>query len=170
MENNLVLKNTDIITMNPAQPRARAVAVKQGRIIAVGTEEDVRPYENGSPVIDLNGKTVLPGLIDSHVHFTSTGIKEIAIDFSSADSIPRIQTIIADSARAAGQGQLLYGMGINHYKLPDQRLPGLHDLDRAAPDHPLFIVGATGHNSLVNTRCLEILNLPEKSGTKSAIF
>ena len=52
MENNLVLKNTDIITMNPAQPRAWAVAVKQGRIAAVGTEEDVRPYENGSPVID----------------------------------------------------------------------------------------------------------------------
>ena len=162
MENNLVLKNANIITMNPGQPRARAVAVRQGRILAVGTEEDVRPYENGSQTVDLNGNTVLPGLIDSHVHFTSTGIKAMAIDFSPAGSISQVHAIIAKAVRAAGKGQLLYGMGINHYKMPDQHLPGLRDLDHAAPDHPLFILGATGHNSLVNTRCLEILNLPEQ--------
>lgn len=162
MENNLVLKNADIITMNPVQPRARAVAVKQGRIAAVGTEEDVRPYENGSPAIDLNGKTVLPGLIDSHVHFTSTGIKAMAIDFSPAVSISQVQAIIAEAVGAAGKGQLLYGMGLNHYRLPDQRLPGLHDLDRTAPDHPLFILGATGHNSLANSRCLKLINLPDQ--------
>jgi len=120
MVNSLVLKNADIITMNPDQPRARAVAVKQGRIAAVGTEEDVRPYENGSPAIDLNGKTVLPGLIDSHVHFTSTGIKAMAIDFSPAVSISLVQAIIAEAVGAAGKGQLLYGMGINHYRLPDR--------------------------------------------------
>ena len=162
MENNLVLKNANIITMNPGRPRARAVAVRQGRIVAVGTEEDIRPFENGPPAINLNGKTVLPGLIDSHVHFTATGIKAMAIDFSIAGSISQVQTIIAEAVRAAGKGRLLYGMGINHYKMPGQHLPGLHDLDHAAPDHPLFIVGATGHNSLVNTRCLEILNLPEQ--------
>jgi predicted amidohydrolase YtcJ len=70
MENNLILNNANIITMNPGQPRARAVAVRQGRIVAVGTEEDVRPYENGSQAVDLNGKTVLPGLIDNaHLSF-----------------------------------------------------------------------------------------------------
>ena len=118
MENNLVLKNANIITMNPGQPRARAVAVRQGRIVAVGTEEDVRPFENDSQAVELNGKTVLPGLIDSHVHFTSTGIKAMAIDFSPADSISQVHAIIAEAARAAGKGQLLYGMGINHYKMP----------------------------------------------------
>lgn len=151
MHNDLVLKNAEILTMNPAQPRAGAVAVRQGRIVAVGTQKDVRPHEEGSHTIDLTGKTVLPGLIDSHVHFTSTGIKAMAIDFSLARSIPQVQAIISQAARAAGKGQLLYGMGINHYRLPDQRLPGLQDLDRAAPDHPLFIVGATGSNILKST-------------------
>ncbi|MEK6194235.1 MAG: amidohydrolase family protein, partial [Deltaproteobacteria bacterium] len=82
MGNSLVFINANIITMNHAHPRARAMAVRQGRIAAVGTREAVQPFEDGAMVIDLNGKTVLPGLIDSHVHFTSTGIKAMAIDFS----------------------------------------------------------------------------------------
>ena len=162
MGNSLVFINTNIITMNHAHPRAREMAVRQGRIAAVGTREAVQPFEDGAMVIDLNGKTVLPGLIDSHVHFTSTGIKAMAIDFSPVSSISEAQAIIGQAIEDAGKGQLLYGMGINHYNLPDQRLPGLRDLDHVAPDHPLFIVGATGHNSLVNSRCLEIIDLPEQ--------
>jgi len=102
MKNSLVLKNANIITMNPAQPRARSVAVKKGRILAVGAEEEIRPYENGSPTIDLNGRTVLPGLIDSHLHFTSTGVKALSIDFSPASSISQVQAIIAEAVDAAG--------------------------------------------------------------------
>jgi len=162
MNDNLVLVNANIVTMNGQQPHARAVAVRDGRIAAVGSLEDVRSFRDGSRTIDLNGKTILPGLIDSHVHFTSTGIKAMALDLSSVSSVAEAQEILLQAHRDSSARQFIYGMGINHYRLPQQKLPGLDDLDHAVPDRPIFILGATGHNALVNSACLKTLDLPKQ--------
>ena len=118
----------DTVLGRPAVIALAGPANRQGRIAAVGTSDELRPFEDDAAVIDLQGKTILPGLIDSHVHFTSTGIKAMAIDFSPVGSIAETQATIDQAARDAVRGQLLYGMGINHYKMPDQQLPGLHEM------------------------------------------
>jgi len=160
MNDSLVLTNANIITMNPKQPRARAVAVRAGHIHAVGAADEIDAFDADARVIDLRGKTVLPGLIDSHLHFTGTGIKAMALDFSRAGSAADVQDTLRAAAVEEARGELLFGMGINHYRLAAGRLPGIRDLDRAAPEHPVFIVGATGHNSLVNSMGLDMLDLP----------
>ncbi|NIN68445.1 MAG: amidohydrolase family protein, partial [Anaerolineae bacterium] len=83
-KNDLTLRNANIITMNLRQPRAEAVAVRDGRIVALGTWEDVAPHAENVPVLDLAGKTVLPGFIDTHAHFLWTALSLAALDVSSA--------------------------------------------------------------------------------------
>ena len=157
---DLILNQANVLTMNPRQPRAEAVAVRQGRFVAVGGWEDVAPHASGAPVLDLGGRTVLPGFIDSHVHFTWTGLKEMALDFWPAGQVGEVQTTLRQAAAGTPPGQLLFGMGLNHYQFPGRQLPTAADLDAAAPDHPVFLVGVTGHYSLANTRCLGELALP----------
>jgi predicted amidohydrolase YtcJ len=157
---DLILRDADIITMNPGQPRARALAVRDGHITAVGSWEEVAPYAEGLPATDLAGKTVLPGFIDSHVHFTWTGLKEVALDFWAARTVDDVQAILSQAALETSPGQLIFGMGLNHYQFPDRQLPTAADLDAVVPDHPVFIIGVTGHYSLANSHCLQTLNLP----------
>lgn len=157
---NLALRNANVITMNPRQPRAEALAVREGHMASVGAWDDVAPHAEGLAVTDLAGKTVLPGFIDSHVHFTWTGLKEVALDFWAAENVEDVQGAIGQAAAEAPPGQLLFGMGLNHYQFPDRQLPTAAELDAVAPGHSVFIVGVTGHYSLANSRCLESLGLP----------
>jgi predicted amidohydrolase YtcJ len=159
-ENDLVLWNATIVTMNRQRPQAEALGVREGRIVAVGSWEDVQPYGEGVPVLDLDGKTVLPGFIDSHAHFTWTGKQEAAFDFESAGSVEDVQAILFQAVAEASPGQLLFGMGLNQYRFAGRRLPTSGQLDVVAPDHPVFINGVTGHYALANTRCLRELDLP----------
>ncbi len=158
---DLILHNANVITMNPDQPRADAVAIRGGRIIAVGSWEDVALQAENMRTLDLEGKTVLPGFIDSHVHFTLTGLKEVALDFSSAETVDDVQAILAQAAARASSGQLIFGMNFRSSHVSE--LPTSTDLDDFVPDHPVFILGDTAHYSLANTRCLQELNLPKET-------
>jgi predicted amidohydrolase YtcJ len=146
--------------MAPQRIRAEAIAIRQGCIASVGAWDDVAPFSGGVPVRDLGGQTVLPGFIDSHVHFTWTGLKEAAIDFWGAECVEDVGDILQLAASGTSPGDLLFGMGLNHYLFTDRRLPSRTELDAAAPGHPVFIVGVTGHYSLANTRCLHDLAIP----------
>jgi len=158
--NDLVLGNANVITIDPRRPRAEALAVREGRIVAVGSWEDVQPYAEGVRTLNLNGKTVLPGFIDSHTHFTWTGMQEAALDFGFAVSVEDVQAILSQAAAETSPGRLIFGMGLNHYRFPGHRLPTSAQLDVVAPSHPVFIGGVTGHYALANTRCLRELDLP----------
>jgi hypothetical protein len=157
---DLILDGAHVRTLNPARPRAEAVAVRQGRIVAVGSWDDVAPYAGGVPRLDLAGQTVLPGFIDSHAHFTWTGLKEAALNFWPAEGIDQVQDLLRQAAAETPPGQLLFGMGLNQYRFPGRQLPTAADLDAVAPEHPVFLVGVTGHYALANTRCLRELALP----------
>ncbi|MGD2104249.1 MAG: amidohydrolase [Anaerolineae bacterium] len=150
---SMVLTNANVITMNAARPRARTVAIRDGRITAV--DDGVAPGQGAARVLDLGGRTVLPGFIDGHVHLTWTGLQETALDFGEADTVAAVQSILREAARDTDPGQVLFGLGINHYQFPDHELPTRADLDAAAPEHPVYISGVTGHYSVVNTLCLE---------------
>jgi len=166
--NDLALRNAvpnsvwPVITMNPQQPRAEALAVRDGRIVAIGAWDDVAPHTEGMTVLDLTGKTVLPGLIDTHAHFLWTALSLAALDVSGADDHAALQAIINEVVAGAQPGELIFGMGFTEYALKTAQFsPIIEALDAVAPDNPVYLVGVTGHTSAVNSRGLELLALPK---------
>jgi predicted amidohydrolase YtcJ len=84
-QNDLVLRNANVITMNPEQPRAEALVVRGGRISTIGTWEEVAPHAEGLEALDQAGRTVLPGFIDTHAHVLPTALSLAALDASGAE-------------------------------------------------------------------------------------
>ena len=159
---SLAIRGANIITMDAQQPRADALVVRDGRILAVGTWEDVAPQAQGIQVLNLIGKTVLPGLIDTHAHFLWTALSLAALDVSGAEDHPALQAIIKESVASTPPGEVILGMGFTEYALDTTRFsPIVKALDAAAPDHPVYLIGVTGHASAANTRALELLALPD---------
>ena len=159
---DLAFRKANIITMNPEQPRAEALVVREGDIVVVGTWAEVAPHVGDIPVLDLVGKTVLPGMIDSHTHFLWTALSLAALDVSKATDHVSLQTVIRQAVANAPPGELIFGMGFTEYALDTEKFsPIIDKLDAAAPDNPVFIIGVTGHTSAVNSRALELLALPE---------
>jgi predicted amidohydrolase YtcJ len=159
---NLALCSANIITMNPKQPRAEALAVRDGRIIAVGAWADVAPHTEGMTALDLTGKTVLPGLIDTHTHFLWTALSLAALDVSEARDHEALQAIVRQAVADMLPGEPILGMGFTEYALDTARFsPIIEALDAVAPDNPVCLIGVTGHASAVNTRGLQLLAFPQ---------
>jgi len=157
---NLTLHNANAITMNPQHPQAESLIVRDGRIVAVGDWEDVAPHTENMPALDLNGRTVLPGLIDTHAHFLWTALSLASLDVSSAKDHSALQAIICQAVADTPPGEVIFGMGFTEYALDTEKFsPIIKALDTAAPDNPVYLIGVTGHTSVVNTRALEILAL-----------
>ena len=100
-QSDLVLCSANIITMNPRQPRADSIVVRGGRIAAVGAWEDVAPHAAGLRELDLEGKTVLPGFIDTHAHFLWTALSLAALDASGAEDHAALQNIVRGAVAGA---------------------------------------------------------------------
>jgi predicted amidohydrolase YtcJ len=162
LKGDLAVRNGNIITMNPQRPEAEALAVWEGNIVAVGSWEEVGPHTEGVPVLDLAGKTVVPGLIDTHTHFLWTALSLAALDVSGADDHAALQRIIREAVADTPAGEPLLGMGFTEYALDTDRFsPIIAVLDGVAPDNPVCLIGVTGHTSAVNSRGLDLLNFPE---------
>jgi hypothetical protein len=165
---SLVIRDANILTMNPQQPRARALAVRDGRIAAIGSWEHVAPHAGGLARLDLTGKTVLPGFIDTHAHFMWTALSLAALDVSDGKDHASLQAIIRQAAAKTLPGELIFGMGFTEYALEmEHHSPIIQVLDAATPENPVFLMGVTGHASAANTQALERLALPE--GTPGVI-
>lgn len=162
LKNALAVRNANIITMNPQQPRAEALVVREGNIVAVGSWEDVSPHVEGAPLLDLAGKTVVAGMIDTHAHFLWTALSLAALDVSSAKDHPTLQEIVRQAVADKPPGEPILGMGFTEYALDTVKFsPIIAALDAVAPDNPVCLIGVTGHASAVNTRGLELLSFPE---------
>ena len=104
---DLVLRNGKIVTVDPARPEAQAIAVRGDTIVAVGTNERDQPYiGEKTEVIDLGGKLAIPGLIDSHVHFTGVGENWLQLDLMKVKNWDEIVAMVADAAKKAKPGEL----------------------------------------------------------------
>jgi len=148
--------------MDAQLPRAEALIVRDGRILAVGAWEDMVSQAQDVNVLDLTGKTVLPGLIDTHAHFLWTALSLAALDVSKAKDHPALQIIVAEAVANTPPGDVILGMGFTEYALDTTRFgPIVEALDAVAPDHPVYLIGVTGHVSAANTQALEFLALPD---------
>jgi predicted amidohydrolase YtcJ len=145
---DLILRNGKIITVDRDFSIVQAIAVAGDRILAVGPNEAMAAHTApATRVVDLNGRTVMPGLIDGHAHMDREGLKSIYPALGPVRSIRDIQDRIAELARATSRGEWIVTMPIGdppyYFDVPDilaeKRWPTRQELDAAAPDHPVFI-------------------------------
>jgi predicted amidohydrolase YtcJ len=142
--------------MNPSQPCAEAVAVKDGKIVKVGTNEEINQLVGETTkVIRLNGKTVVPGFIDTHIHVADFGRLLMWIDLSNADSIKEVQNRLKEHVQTSPKGKWLLGRGWNQTCFAEKRLPTRFDLDVVSPDHPVVFYHQSGQVAVVNSKALE---------------
>ncbi|MET0555698.1 MAG: amidohydrolase [Vicinamibacteria bacterium] len=157
---DLLLTGGAVITLAPARPRATAVAVRDGRIVAVGGDADVQPFRGPrTRVVALAGGGVVPGLADAHVHVEGIGQAAESLDLVGAGSLQEALDRVAKGARALPPGEWLIGRGWDQNDWPEKRFPTAAELDRAAADRPVLLERVDGHASWANTRALAIAGI-----------
>ena len=171
MVSDMILLNGKVVTIDGKESIAEAVAVKFGRILAVGSNKDIRSLtDSRTKIIDLKGRTVVPGLIDSHCHFASMseGIP-LAMGFIDASyeagirSLADITAKIAEQARKKPKGEWIMVMKEDESKLAEKRHPTKQDLDRVAPDHRVMIDTVGGHFAITNSKAFEMAGITKDS-------
>ena len=156
---DLIIRDAHIVTVDPKFSTAQAAAIRDGRFIAVGADAEV--MKSAGPktrIVDLHGKTVLPGFNDTHVHLTAGEDLPTQVDLTHIRSIKDIQAAIAARAAKSKPGNWIVGTrGWWEYQLAEGRLPTRADLDAAAPNNPVAIPGP--HYVIVNSRALALAHV-----------
>jgi predicted amidohydrolase YtcJ len=154
VEADIVLVNGKIITMDAADSIAEAVAIRNGKIFAVGTKQSVMKYAGHSTrIIDMRNRTATPGLIDSHLHFASVD-PIYSIDLSTVHGIEEVRRAVAERVARAKPGEWIQGQGWDEGKLVERRYIYAADLDRVAPHNPVWLEHTTGHYGVANSVAL----------------
>ncbi|MBN1953823.1 MAG: amidohydrolase [Anaerolineae bacterium] len=154
-----ILFNGAIYTMDPHRPQATAVAIRDGWVRAVGGDE-LRDSPAAAEVVDLEGRCVVPGLADSHIHFVSFALGLQQIDLTAAPSLAEMVARVARRVRETPPGEWILGRGWDQELWPEGRFPTAADLDAAAPQHPVALLAKSGHALVVNSLALERAGIP----------
>jgi predicted amidohydrolase YtcJ len=166
-EAEIIYSGGPIVTVDDANPRAEAVAVKAGRIIAVGTAEEVMKHKGAATrMVDLGGRALLPGFIDSHGHVMGGGMQAVSANMlpppdGPNDSVATIQATLRDwaakNAEIVKQVNLILGFGYDNSQLKELRHPTRDELDEVSSDVPVLIVHQSSHLAVLNSRALELV-------------
>jgi predicted amidohydrolase YtcJ len=155
---NFIIKG-NIITVVNQKPRAEAIGIKGGKIISVGSVNEVEADAvQTTKVLDLKGKTVLPGFMDSHAHPMGTGKNRMGVDVSSVKTISETLEKIRGKAKKTPEGKLIFCPGYNRLSVAEKRYPTIKELDAVSTKHPILIQHYDGHNSQLNSMSLKLLN------------
>ncbi|HET7928283.1 MAG TPA: amidohydrolase [Actinomycetota bacterium] len=153
---NLAFVNGRVYTMDAARRWASAVAVKEGRIVAVGTDGEVRELIGPeTDVVDLGGRMLLPGFQDAHVHAAASGLEMLRCNLSDAYSLPEYERIVRAYASAHPDDTWIMGSGWSMDVFPSGN-PPKEPLDRVVADRPVRLWSRDGHSVWLNSRALEI--------------
>ena len=160
---DMVINNGIIYTMDDFYPLAEAVAIRDGKIIAVGSEYAVGPYIGSeTKVLDLNGKTMVPGLIEGHGHFMGLGYAKMRLDLSTVNNYDELVDMVADAVIDAEPGEWILGRGWHQSKWDPEPVPLVkgfqtHEkLSKVSPDNPVWLTHASGHAAFGNAKAMEI--------------
>ena len=160
MGTNVILCNGNILTMEARRPIAQAVYMANGRFQAVGSNDEILARQDSeTEVIDLAGRTVIPGLGDSHMHLSHLGAAMETVDLSSARSRADIIALGQKFLAANGDAAWLSGWGWNHDKFSDGQMPTRCDVDRVSNQHPILFSRTCGHIAVANSRALELAGI-----------
>jgi len=154
---DLVITNANIHTMDAKRTVASSIAVSGGKIIAIGSDADIRSLIGPSTrVIDAGGKLVLPGFNDAHVHFSETGAQLSSVDLRSSKSPQEFVQRIRDFAAKQPKGRWILGGQWDHENWTPNDLPTAALIDAATPDNPVFINRLDGHMALANSLAIKL--------------
>ena len=161
---DLILRNGLVLTMDPRQPRAGAVAIAGEHLVAVGPDAEVAALAGrGTKLVDLGGKTVTPGFIDAHCHPAYSGRRHLRFIDCDLRSIRAIQDAVRERASKTAPGEWVVGFKYDDTKTAERRFITREDLDAAAPDHPVYISHRGGHTGYVNSLALAKAGITESS-------
>lgn len=170
---DLVVRNGHIITMDSAHPSVSALAARDGRILTVGGDQEIAKCASKRTVIvDLRGKTVLPGLIDVHTHAMewATGIirKQLDVTYPAVHSIADIVVMVGERSSHTARGEWIAGAGWDDAKFREHRYITRTDLDPVSPNNPVLLDHVSGHLSVANSAALALAgitrNTPDPAG------
>jgi predicted amidohydrolase YtcJ len=163
---DMVLNNAIVYTVNKNQPGADAVAVKDGKIIFTGTNEDVKKYiDSKTEVIDCKGQFVMPGFIEGHGHIHGLGSSLVNLNLMNVKNWDEIVAMVADAAKKAKPGDWIIGRGWHQEKwnpAPAKNFLGYpyhEELDKVSPDNPVLLTHASGHSSYINAKAMELAGI-----------
>lgn len=162
LEPERILYNGKFITMDPGQPAAEAVAIARSRFLAVGSNREVRPLaESRTELVDLAGKTVVPGFIDAHTHPAYAGMRHLRWVDCDLPSIVAIQEALRLRAARTPPGRWVVGFKYDDTKTRELRRLTREDLDAVSANHPVLVEHRGGHTAYVNSVALRIAGVTE---------
>lgn len=172
---DLVLVGGTVITVDEGTADGEAVAVRDGRVVAVGGSDEIRGLAgSGTEVVELDGRVVLPGFIEGHGHFLGLGNAKMILDLSRTTTFQQIVDMVAEAAATAEPGTWILGRGWHQERwdpAPAVTYEGVathQDLSAVSPDNPVLLTHASGHGSFVNARAMELAgidrNTPNPTG------
>jgi len=169
---DLILKNANVITVEPRQPSAGLVAIKGDKILLVAGNESLESFKGArTKVIDCQGKILVPGFNDAHCHVFSLLRRLLSIDLSpsSVKSISDIKAVISRKVQNTPPGQWIAGTDYNEFYLAEKRHPNRWDIDEVAPHHPVVLSHRSLHACVLNSLALSLAGItnetPEPPGT-----
>ncbi len=168
---DLILVNGKIVTVDANRPSATWLAARGGRIVALGSDAKGfnRYAGSGTEIVDLGGALAVPGLIESHGHFTGLGESKLELDLTTARTWDDIVAMVGEAVKSARPGEWILGRGWHQDKwdrAPEPNVAGLpyHDaLSQVSPQNPVLLVHASGHSSLANAKAMEISGITDRT-------
>ena len=152
-----VIQNANIITIDPLQPGARALAIRDSKFIAVGDNDTIADLVGpGTQVLDLPDKTVLPGFIDAHIHVLSSGIRHVMAADCALPTISAIQDALREQTKSTPSGQWVQGFKFDDTKTAGNRFLQRQDLDAVSTQHPIMVSHRAGHVYYLNSKALKV--------------
>jgi predicted amidohydrolase YtcJ len=160
MTADLIVTNGRIYTLDPAHPWAAALACRDGRVLALGSAEDMLALAGpGTQRLDVGGKVILPGLTDSHVHFLEVARRRQQVDLFGVSDFAEVRRLVREAAAQARPGQWILGWGWDE-NLWDVA-PQAHHLDDLSPENPVALARMDMHTWWVNSRALALAGIDE---------
>lgn len=161
---DLVIVHGHVWTVNREHPRAEAIAIHDGRIVAVGSDADIAKWIGpATRTIDAHGKTVLPGFIDAHVHFSSGGGEISSVHLRDANTPQEFARRIGEQAKQLPKGEWMLGGTWDHELWGGTPLPSHDWIDAVTPDNPVFVSRYDGHMAIANALALRLAGITRES-------
>ena len=170
---DLILVNGTVITLDARDSIAEAVAVRGDKIIAVGDTNFIDSLAGrNTQRIDLDGRTVTPGLLDAHAHFSPSQFNRpdiLDLSYPRVKSIRDVQEAISGRAKGLPPGQWIQGRSWDEGKLAERRLITAQDLDQITPGHPVWLSHTTGHYGVANSAALRLAKIHRECQIRLAV-
>jgi predicted amidohydrolase YtcJ len=160
---DVLFVNAHIYVMDAENTEASAFAVRGGRIVAVGSVDDLRRQVRAKEEVDLGGKTVLPGFIDSHAHLMSLGVSKLTVDLVGISSEKAIASLVEARVKRSERDQWIRGRGWDQNLWPSKKFPSHNVLDQVSPDNPVLLIRVDGHAGWANKRALGLAGITKET-------